>query len=254
MATPAQMAQDLQRYVTNLQQLLSNHQLCRGTFEAVLAEAQGGEFVLSNAETAEHVTSLEQAARGLMNNESQLTDLLRQIRSVDPRTAGQLSQSLQPILQMARQRIALVEETRQVVFELKMLHPDKLASVPLQTGPREIASMASTQLQNLRMSLVPSGVSSAPWVQEVLEEIEELPVNEKEAAAAASAAAAAGRSMITAMLRQAAAGASSSLLRILGSALEALWTIGGTLISIPLIIVDQNGNPIGMSRGRNDMI
>src|SRR5262249_61754434 len=117
MPTPAQMAQDLQRYVTSLQNILSNHQLCRGTFEAVRAEAQGAEFVMPDAEAASHLDSMVQAARGLANNESAITELLRDIRNVDPRAAGQLSQSLRPLLELARERLALVEETQAVVSE-----------------------------------------------------------------------------------------------------------------------------------------
>lgn len=244
-----QLVQQFQLHVEALQQILSTHHgMLRGTFEAALVEAQGAQFIMSNARTAQHVLSMEQGAAALIKHEVEITNALRQVAAQDPKTAGVLSRALQPLLQMARQRIDLVQQTRNLIFEIRFLHSNQLSGVPFQTAGRTVAGMASTQATSLRLGLVPGGIASHPWVQSALAQIRQLPMTATQATAQAAAAAATARAVLQSFLSRAAAGA---LLRSIGSGLMSLWNVVGSLISVMVIIVDQDGNPIGMPRHRN---
>jgi hypothetical protein len=59
-------------------------------------------------------------------------------------------------------------------------------------------------------------------------------------------AAAAGRSLIQAAVAHASQKTSSALLQVLGTALAAIWTVGGQLASLPPMVVDKDGNPVGL--------
>jgi hypothetical protein len=119
--------------------------------------------------------------------------------------------------------------------------------------------MVSSQIQQMAPTLISRGIDPSLVPKELvgetqvlLEEIEEMPIDAK--AAAVQAAAAVARATLTSLLARTAAAASSTFLRVVTGFFEAMWTVGRTLISIPLIIVDKDGNPIGMSKRPPDMI
>jgi hypothetical protein len=251
--TPDQLAAQLQTAVTNLQQALSGsmHGVLRGSVEAMLAEAQGAEIVGPNGVAFQHIISVEENGAALIDREQAVTNLLRQIRSQDPNAAGQISQALRSLLTIARDRIDLITRAQGMASELARAYPDRLAGVAIGQGGlgpdvgRSASSMVSEQLEQLAPVLRSRGIDPvliprqmAAAAAELEEEITEMPIGARDAAAQAAAAAASARAVISTSLARA---AGSSLLETLGTALEALWSIGGRLIFLPIIIVPKGG-------------
>jgi hypothetical protein len=208
--------------------------------EAVLSEAQGGTLLESGAGGTSHLLSLEQAAASLVNNNRIVVDRLNDLRTMNPQAAGQLSQALRPLLTIARQRIDLMEQVEALAAELEMLHPERLQNMPLVAGVRDASSLVSTQLSRLTagvlrpqgVPLVPGGMALQASIQNALQQIRQLPVNAAQATAQVSAAMVGVR----VALQAAATSAGSALLEVFGAALDFLLLMGGSLISIPLII------------------
>ena len=260
--TEQQIIQRLPDAVSELQAVLSAsrsyHGVLRGSLEAVLAEAQGADVVGPDGQPFNHYQSLIDTLNALRNNAGTIRDILAQIRARgDYRTVEELSRSLRPLLDLARDREAVMAETQALAETLEETNPQRLAGVAfgqgglgVQTG-RTIASLVSTQLQMLATTLRARGIDPVLVPQNLrasasllLDEIEELPVSTEQSAPAAAATDASVRLIISQILTRLGAGA-TTLLQRLAPLLEALWSIGGRLISIPFILVDQNGNPIG---------
>jgi hypothetical protein len=242
MAGPAVIAQQISSAVERLQNTLaSHHGVLRGTMQAVLAEAQGGALLEAGPGQTSHLLSMEQAAAALINNNRIIVDQLNQLRTINPQAAGQLSQSLRPLLDLTRQRIDLMEQVEALAVELEGLHPQRLEGMPLICSVREASGLITTQLSRLTagplrpqgVALVPGGIAVQPWVQNALQQIRQLPVNAAQAMAQVNAA----MMGVRVALQTAAAGAGSALLEVFGAALDFLLLMGGSLISIPLLIV-----------------
>jgi hypothetical protein len=239
MASPTTIANEISWAAENLQTVLTTHHgVLRGTMEAALAEAQGAELI-APGEAASHLSSMEQAAAALSNNEQVVVTQLQQLRNINAQAAGQLSNALRPLLQLVRQRIDLMQQVRNLALELEMLHPERLESTPVVAGPREVASLISSQLRSMAgplraqgIALVPGGLTVQAWVQNVLQQVRQLPVNMAQATAQVSALMVGVRTA----LQAAASSATPVLLRVFGAALDVLLSIGGSLITIPLII------------------
>jgi hypothetical protein len=239
MASPAQIAQQISAAVETLQNTLATHHgVLRGTMEAVLAEAQSGEVMVAGPEGATHLNSLEQAAAALINNNAIIVTKLNELRTINSQAAGQLSTSLRPLLELTRQRLDLMQQVENVALELEALHPERLANMPLVAGARDASSLVSSQLTRLTagplnpggVPLVPAGVTA--WVQGTLQQVRQLPVTISQATAQVTAAMIGVRTA----LQAAATSAGSVLLEVFGAALDVLMTMGGSLISIPIII------------------
>ena len=85
----------------------SYHGVLRGSLEAVLAEAQGAEVVGPDGQPFNHYQSLIDTLNALRNNAGTIRDILAQIRARgDYRTVEELSRSLRPLLDLARDREA----------------------------------------------------------------------------------------------------------------------------------------------------
>ena len=162
--TEQQIIQRLPDAVSELQAVLSAsrsyHGVLRGSLEAVLAEAQGADVVGPDGQPFNHYQSLIDTLNALRNNAGTIRDILAQIRARgDYRTVEELSRSLRPLLDLARDREAVMAETQALAETLEETNPQRLAGVAfgqgglgVQTG-RTIASLVSTQLQMLATTL-----------------------------------------------------------------------------------------------------
>jgi len=261
--TEQRIVQNLPIAVQKLQEVLSAsgsfHGVLRGSLEAVLAEAQGAEIVGPDGVPFNHYQNLTDTLNALRNSSGSIQDILGQIGGRgDFKTVEELSQSLRPLLDLAKDREAVMAETQSLAETLEQSYPQRLAGVAFGQGGlgpqvgRTVSSLISTQLQLLANTLRARGIDPFLLPQNLrassgmlLEEIEELPVSTEQSAAAAALTAASVRLTISQVLVRLGSGA-TGLLQRLAPLLEALWTIGGRLISVPFILVDQNGNPIGM--------
>jgi hypothetical protein len=244
------LAATLARQIDDLHRMLATHHgAMRGTYEAVLAEAQGGELIGGLASEF-HFDSLKQFHDGLANRVGDIRETLRSIAARDPRTAGQLSDALRDLMQLARQRMDLANRTFALCRELARKNSQGLLGVPLQTGQRTVGSLVSSQLGVMRqgLKLVPDSMASTPWVRQILDEIRELPVSLADAARKVGGTVAAARAALSVTAGRVAA---SAAMRVFSAVLQSLWSVAGRLI-LPIIILDHNGNPIGLpgtSRG-----
>jgi hypothetical protein len=261
--TEQQIVQKLPKAVQELQKVLSAsgsyHGWLRGSLEAVLAEAQGAEIVGQDGQPFNHYQNLADTLNALRNNSGAIRDFLGQIRALgDFKTVQELSQDLRPLLDLARDREAVMADTKALAETLEQMCPDRLAGVAFGQGGlgtqvgRTVSSLISTQLQVLATTLRARGIDPFLIPQYLrasagvlLEKIEEIPITIEDAAETAAKTAISVRLAISQVLPRLGTGA-PSLLQRLAPLLEALWTLGGRLISIPLILVDQDGNPIGM--------
>jgi hypothetical protein len=263
-----QLAEKIPPAVAKLQDLLSGqaHGVLRGSCEAAIAEAQGAQIIIADGggKTSDHITSLGQSLRALQNARAQISNLLGQLRmqaqfgNVPFEEVNDLSGALKPLTALEGEREAVMQETLNLVETLKATNPGRLAGVAFGQGGlgpeigRTVQSLVTSQIQQLaptltsrgiEPSLVPSNLVGA--AEELLEEIEEMPISTKAAAVEAAAAAAMVRASVTSLLARMTATASSTFLESVGGFLEAMWGVGGRLISFPLILFDKNGNLIG---------
>jgi hypothetical protein len=219
------------------------HGVLRGTFEMALSEAQSGRLL---AGPGQHAQALREAVNALSAREQEIVSLLREIVQRDYWVGDKLSDGLRPLLQLARQRIDLANRVLGLLPELVNRFGQRLAGSPIVAGARSAGSLVSSQLSRWGgqvRTLLPQEMSLMPWVRQILDEIESVPTDAPSAARQAAGAAAAVRIAL-----QATAGrlAASAIWRFFSAALQALWSVGGRLISIPIILLDEKGNPIGM--------
>lgn len=221
------------------------HGLFRGTFEAAIAEAQGAELSKPSSETYTHLQSLQDTIRGLTTRVNALTGSLERLSKVDPKAAGELSRAVQPALSRGRALIALGNQTRQLIAEIKNLQwaqassmGARLGRVPLQTAGRTYASLVSTQLQRMNLNLLPNALSTQ--YSNTLAGIRQLPTTVAELREQGRNIAGAVSSALTALARS---GTASAVVRFFGAAAEVLYKIGSTLTS-PIILIGPLSNPL----------
>lgn len=264
--TNVQIAQRLPGVVAEIQKILSAtgsyHGVLRGSMEAALAESQGAEIIGPDGQPFNHLQNLKDTLNALTNNRDTLRSFLAQIRaSGDYSSVSKLSESLEPMMQAAADKQAVMAETVELAESLQKTNPGRFTGVAFgqgglgaQTG-RTVASLVSEQLKVLAgvlrqrgidPTLLPRSVSASANV--LMEEIEEQPVAAETAAAEAAVAAAASRTLISAFLARVGAAASGGFWRAVGVALEAMWAIGGRLIFVPIIILDEDGHILGTRR------
>jgi hypothetical protein len=251
-----QLIQQLQAAVAELHTILSGnaHGILRGSHEAALAEAQGAQIVRNvcgQGATFAHIRDLENTAQALMSRYSQVQSVLGKIGEVDRGVMIRSKEALQPMLQAAQQNISLLERTRNVAADLMRTHPNRLSGVYFGQGGlgpatgRTHASLISTQIQQMAATLRARGIepSLIPRAHAagnaLMATLRQAPVTIQDAGFKIATAAAAARAAFTqAALRAAATSAAQSLLRGLAAAMEALLTVGGRLITVPIIIID----------------
>ena len=193
--TNVEIAQQLPGVVAEIQKILSAtgsyHGVLRGSMEAALAESQGAEIIGPDGQPFNHLQNLKDTLNALTNNRDTLRSFLAQIRaSGDYSSVSKLSESLQPMMQAAADKQAVMAETVELAESLenrksRSIHRRGLRSRRLggrQTG-RTVASLVSEQLKVLAgvlrqrgidPTLLPRSVSASANV--LMEEIEEQPV------------------------------------------------------------------------------
>jgi RHS repeat-associated protein len=233
--TPADLAQLIQQRGDQLIQFMGTHHgLLRGTFEATLAEAQGAHLTGSAGQTFQHFQSMQQAANGLATRQGELTQLLQTLQRADPAAARDIGDAIRPALARSRELMTLAQETERVVIELSNTgNAGRLGGVPLDTG-RDAARLASTQLNQMRLSLVPKEIASG--FQSTMDRIRQLPVTLSELRDRAKEVGSAVGAAFTALRSAAAAGGRSAAARFFGTALEFLGAFGSRLVT-PFIFI-----------------
>jgi hypothetical protein len=233
--SPAELAQMIQQRGDELIQFMGTHHgLLRGTFEATLAEAQGAQLTGSAGQTFQHFQSLQQAANGLATRQGELTQLLQTLQRADPAAAREIGDAIRPALERSRDLLTLAQETESVVVELSNTgNAGRLSGVPLDTG-RDVARLASTQLNQMRLSLVPNAIASG--FQSTMDRIRQLPVTLSELRDRAKDIGAAVGSAFTALRTAASTAGRSAASRFFGAALEFLGAFGSRLVT-PLIFI-----------------
>jgi hypothetical protein len=109
-------------------------------------------------------------------NKDRILQLIAQLRQLDPAAASAAQRSLDPVIRVAKDRIALIQETEQLMIELDLTgNSQRLNGVALSPQARSTAGLASNQLRNLNMNLIPPGMNQG-WVQSVMGRIRMLPV------------------------------------------------------------------------------
>jgi RHS repeat-associated protein len=257
--TPAEIeaaAQSVKSATEDLLKVLANsHASTRGTFEAVLAEAQGARFMGPDGQYYSHIDSLRQSTTAIASRRNDLIGALDQIRKMGPtgaRALDALSTSLRPVLDKSRDFLQLSAKTEEVLMELRNTgNLSRLEGVALDTG-RNTAGLASTQLENMRISLVPNGIREISWVRETIQSIRQLPttlsgVRDQARQIAATMTASLGAYATAG--RAAASRAGSWLVGFFGRAMPLIEAIGTRLMTMPFLIIplDKNGRPVGMS-------
>jgi RHS repeat-associated protein len=230
------------------------HAMTRGTFEAAIAESQGAELTKPSSQTAQHLQNLRNSTTAIAQRREALVQAMNTLRRMGPnavRAHEALRQALQPLLQRSGEFLRLSAQTQEIIAEIRFTsNTTRLTGAPLNTG-RDTAHLVSTQLQNMRVSLLPNGISQAPWVQRTLYEIRQLPTTlsgVREQVRLIATTVTSSLSACIAAGRAAASSAGSALVNFFGRALPILEEIGGSLSSpVIFVIVDpETGRPIGI--------
>ncbi len=231
---PEQLAQQIANAYTKLTNVLTSHAFTRGTFEATLAEAQGARLVGEKIGQS-HLTELTESLKGSRDAIKVIAETLTEIRKVSPESAKDLGRTLDPLLDFAKGKNQIAQQTIELARKLETQYGTELEGVPLATGPRGVASLVSNQLGKLGRNLVPSTVANQ--YRYLLNSIRQLPTTVEELkeeirpiigplSAALSGLAAAGR---------------SAAARFFGPALEVLAAAASVLSTILILPFGPHG-------------
>ncbi len=220
----------LEKAVVDLQSALSTHHgFYRGTYDSVLTEVQEGVMLQAKGggTAISHLTSLEGGLAAARNGNDAATKALRELSRLDHKAAGELSDTLAPLLKMARSKIDLGERTLDLVREIQINHPKRLTGVPLNPKGRTVGALTSTQLDNLGIKAVPPGLVANPKVKGLLAEIARQPLDGK---GLANEVEAANRLVKAALERKLTHSATTGTRRFAGN-LSARFSISGHLLT-----------------------
>ena len=159
-----------------------------------------------------------------------------------------MSKATAEILNLARGRLAILQRTQDLWFELRMTSWNRLAGMSriVVTGARTVANLVSQQLMDKGgVPLIPPAL--ARTAQVVWAEIRSLPINTGLAAAQVTAAMVTVRAALQSAVR---AGAGSALAKFFAGVKEIIQRIGSRVPAIPIIIVIPPGTLEPPGRGR----
>lgn len=175
------------------QHLVVHHGVWRGTAEAVLAEAQGAQFLDGAGRVFNHLASLQSGRDALANRETEIQAGINRIASTDRLAAMRIREIVQPLLGQSQQTRAVLTEVESEALQLSRSMPGRLATVRMGTGGlvldvgRAEAALASNQLlqqsaqlqsRNIEPNLIPSAMANG---QQVMARVRTLPLCDKDA-------------------------------------------------------------------------
>jgi hypothetical protein len=162
--TVQELVQKIQEATDEMAKTLgAHHGTLRGTYEAVLAEAQGAELVKARnftpaAQSFNHYQNMRAAANSLANNLKIFYDSIAQLRAIDPKAARVADETFQPLTSTAHLRLEIARKTEQLIIEIAQTrNTARLEGVPLNQS-RDVAGLVSNQLRQMNMNLVPQGL------------------------------------------------------------------------------------------------
>jgi RHS repeat-associated protein len=223
--------------------LAGGHGTLRGTFDAALAEAQGGQILKGSGVPYQHLDNLIKTAWGEKGDAGvakKLADLRKAIQVVsrsDPSAGSAISNALRPLTDKANTFLRAANQIKTVIDKIQSTgNVSRLEDIVFE-GERSEAGLTSSQLADIERKLLPAEVEAEPVAQELLREIEEFPITPSELTSQiqqilqqvrnnfGSLVAAAGATGTVASSWLSRAG--STLLRYGGAAVEGLITLGG---------------------------
>jgi len=244
------------------QNLMEIHGVFRGTHEAVLAEAQGGELIDSAGQVVNHLASLQQSRQTLINREADIQANLTQLERISRTLSSVARDVVKPLLEFSRNNRALMTETEDEAAQLLRTAPTRLQGVPLGTGglgpevARDANSLISSQLAAQANQLAARGIdpqlisNATAAEQALLDRIRDQAINNQDTVAKMTPIIAAMRLAAQAALRQAAFAVRMLLNTILDgliAALDALAASMGSMLVTPLIFPKNMTRFLGQS-------
>lgn len=203
----------------------------RGSSEAALAEAQGSNMFSSAGNVRSHVEDVRSGRNCIQNRLREIGNVFRNMRAAgNYRSVDQLARAYRPLLDLARQRLNLLNRVLALVEELQVSHSNRLAGRALEELGRTRHALASNQLVRQGLSLLPREIERQ-WSWTV-QGMRQLPISFRQAAAQATAAVAAVRASLLSLSVR---GAASSLWRHIGTFGTRLLNI----LSSPLLLVPR---------------
>src|SRR5271166_2399716 len=260
-----QLSQQLRDAVEALCTVVSGsaHGILRGSHEAALAEAQGAEIVRNVAQqgaTFQHILDLENTGAAIQDRLQVVQSLLGKMGEIDRGVMLRSQEALQPLMESGESNVELIEDTREVATELARNFGNRLAGVAFGQGGlgtqvgRSYAVLISTQINQMAVTLRARGIEPSLIPNEfsrgrmLMQQIQQLPVTIQDAFQRMAGTLAAARALfVQSAIRAAANTASSSFLRALSAAFDALFTVSGTLVTLPIFII-----PPGLLTERQD--
>ena len=224
------------------------HGIFRGTHEAALFEAQGGQIGPGGFD---HLNSLRQGITAIQTRQDALNLALDRIQGIDSPLGTRLKSICDPILQLSRNYLSTAAETERAALSLRATDPIRFEGVILGEGGlgpeigRTSRSLVTNQLNQMSTQLAARGIEPRliPTVraslQSVLVSIRQLPTEVEDAIAKLTAALAAMRTALTFAARQALLAGRAALFAALTAIEEALVALGSRLTS-GIILVPTN--------------
>lgn len=236
---------DLGKSIVDLFQVMSTHHgIYRGTHEAVLFEAQGGQIGPAGFS---HLTSLQEGIRAISTRQDALKLAIDRMNGVDPSVASKVRDICDPLLKQSQQYVQTARQTESVAAQLRASDPVRFQGVMLGQGgmgtgvARSSASLASNQLNQQAQQLASRGITdprlvpaSRPALQPVMNMIKDLPTTVSESKEKLMAVIIAMRNLLLRALRVALAAGRTALAAALGSIESALTAFGSRFTTIPM--------------------
>jgi hypothetical protein len=186
-ATPRDILNICLGVLNLIEQLIFNHQWMSNTNLAVIAEAQGAEFVRSNGQSADHTESLRQGINALINAEDRIKNSITPVLNNNGTVGNALREVLRPLLDWSRSVRQVGENTLASAQDVARAYPQRLEGVPFEAGERGRASSVIQQLNNQAAALRARGIdpelvpNATPSIRTVVAEAEGLPEEDREA-------------------------------------------------------------------------
>jgi hypothetical protein len=272
---PPDVARSLVRIEQIVQGLSTNmagsgHWVLRGSPEAALAERQGAQLVDVAGRIRDHFGSVKQGLSYLSRTSTQMTKgigtleaELARLRTIDRTgSARELLRAFQPLIDQAKSHRDILQRTVALGEQLRASeHASRLSNVVIEVGQgRSWGTLVRTRLGQMTelarsgLRLVPEAVTrTSTWARELVASIRRLPIDETAAKARVLAALQAGKVYVDSVMasrRYTQFGrflvpAAQQGPRLLAAAIQSILTLP-IRVMVPCVIVDENGNPIGL--------
>ena len=246
------------RFVTNFvaavvrlfDNLVTMHGVYQGTQQAVVAEAQGAVLLDASGTAFNHLGSLQESSRALVNRENEIQAGLTRMARIHGPLAQRVREIVQPLLNRSASTRVILAETEARAAVLARTAPARLQNVRLGTGglgpeiARNEAALVTNQLEAQAMQLRAQGIQptllpDAAQSQQFIQRIRQLSLNERDAIVKLTSILTGMRIAIARTLSQASAAARallSTILEPLSVALEFLASRLGSMLVTPILI------------------